>query len=56
MLSRSMDHGGIHHLMQEDNGIARGVYMYRGQITQSALARRFNLKATDLSILFTTSR
>lgn len=56
MLSRSMEYGGIHHLMQEDNGIARGVYMYRGQVTQSALARRFDLKATDLSILFTTTR
>ena len=37
-----------------DNGSRKGVYVYKGRITSAPIAKRFNLKYTDLDLLLAT--
>jgi len=43
--------GGIEHVLQTKQGIRNGVYLYKGCVTSSTIAKRLNLKYTDLDLL-----
>jgi alanine dehydrogenase len=43
--------GGVEHLLQAKAGIRNGVYMYKGCVTNAPIARRFDIKYTDLNLL-----
>lgn len=51
ILLRCSELGGIENVLQSKQGIRNGVYMYKGCITSQAIAKRFNLKYTDLDLL-----
>ncbi|MBA3828287.1 MAG: alanine dehydrogenase [Taibaiella sp.] len=46
--------GGIEGLIQTKSGIRNGVYMYKGFATNAHIAKRFNMKYTDLDLLLAT--
>lgn len=48
------DSGGIENLLQMKSGIRKGVYLYKGCVTNAPIAKRFNLKYTNLDLLMTT--
>lgn len=45
------DNGGMDFLLQAKPGIRNGVYLYKGCVTNAPIARRFNMKFTDLDLL-----
>jgi len=45
------DSGGMDFLLQAKPGIRNGVYLYKGCVTNAPIARRFNMKYTDLDLL-----
>ncbi len=45
------DNGGMDFLLQAKAGIRNGVYLYKGCVTNAPIARRFNMKFTDLDLL-----
>jgi alanine dehydrogenase len=45
------DMGGMEGLIQAKGGIRNGVYLYKGCVTNAPIAKRFNLKYTDLDLL-----
>lgn len=51
ILQQCADMGGMEGLIQGKTGIRNGVYMYKGCVTNAPIARRFNLKYTDLDLL-----
>jgi alanine dehydrogenase len=51
ILLRCSELGGIENVLQSKQGIRNGVYLYKGCITSQAIAKRFNLKYTDLDLL-----
>lgn len=54
LLLQSADMGGVEGLIQLKNSIRNGVYVYKGCVTNAPIAKRFNLKYTDLDLLFTS--
>ena len=44
-------YGGVEDLMFTKEWFEKGVYAYKGCVTKQALARRFNMKFTDLSLI-----
>ncbi len=51
IMQQSADMGGMEELILAKAGIRRGVYMYKGCVTSTAIARKFNFKYTDLDLL-----
>ena len=51
IMLQSADLGGIEEVIQAKSGIRRGVYMYKGCVTNAPIAKRFNFKYTDLDLL-----
>jgi alanine dehydrogenase len=49
------DYGGVDALLQLKPGIRNGVYLYKGCVTSAPIAKRFNLKYTDLDLLMTNN-
>ncbi|MBZ0097653.1 MAG: alanine dehydrogenase, partial [Taibaiella sp.] len=45
------DMGGLETLIQSKAGIRNGVYLYKGCVTNAPIAKRFDLKYTDLDLL-----
>jgi alanine dehydrogenase len=45
------DNGGIETLLQAKSGIRNGVYLYKGCLTNAPIARRFNMKFTDINLI-----
>ncbi len=45
------DFGGMEGLIQTKSGIRKGVYLYKGSVTNAPLAKKFALKYTDLDLL-----
>ncbi len=43
--------GGIDNVLQTKAGIRNGVYIYKGLITSTTIARRFEMKFTDLNLI-----
>ncbi len=54
IIQQSADMGGIEGLIMAKGGIRNGVYLYKGCITNAPIAKRFNLKYTDLDLLLAT--
>ncbi len=54
ILQQSADTGGIEGIIQSKSGIRNGVYLYKGCVTNAPIAKRFNLKYTDLDLLLTS--
>ncbi|MEO1259098.1 MAG: alanine dehydrogenase [Bacteroidota bacterium] len=46
--------GGIEQYLYEHRGLRNGVYSYKGRLTNEYLARRYELKHTDLDLLLTS--
>jgi alanine dehydrogenase len=51
IMQQCADLGGIEDIVLAKAGIRRGVYMYKGCVTNAPIAKRFNLKYTDLDLL-----
>ncbi|GAA4451082.1 alanine dehydrogenase [Rurimicrobium arvi] len=56
IVSQSADFGGVEYLIESRSGIRNGVYLYKGCVTKASIARRFDLKYTDLDLLLATHR
>jgi alanine dehydrogenase len=50
-MQQCADLGGVEELVVAKSGIRRGVYMYKGCVTNAPIAKRFNFKYTDLDLL-----
>lgn len=51
ILLQCADMGGMESLIQAKAGIRNGVYIYKGLVTSAPIAKRFQLKYTDLDLL-----
>lgn len=51
ILQQSADMGGAEMLIQVKSGLRKGVYLYKGCVTNAPLAKRFGFKYTDLDLL-----
>jgi alanine dehydrogenase len=52
LLLKGNDMGGIEKLLWYNEGARHGVYVYNGSLTNQYLSDRFNIKFTDLDLLF----
>jgi alanine dehydrogenase len=52
MLIKAQDVGGIERLIHFDPNTRHGIYLYKGSLTNEYLAQRYDLKFTDLDLLF----
>lgn len=55
ILLRCGELGGIKGLLYDDSGIRNGIYLYKGNLTNENLANMFNLKHSNLELLFATN-
>ncbi len=55
LLSVTETTGGTDHLIQHKPGLLSATYMYKGKLTSKALSRKFNLKFTDLNLIFSAN-
>jgi alanine dehydrogenase len=46
--------GGMHHLITSNEGLRKGVYTYRGSLTNAYLGSIFQIKSTNLDLLITS--
>lgn len=51
LMQQSADMGGVEEVIMAKSGIRRGVYMYKGCVTNAPIAKRFGFKYTDLDLL-----
>lgn len=51
ILRESAQKGGVEAIIQSKPGIRNGVYVYKGHVTNAPIAKRFELKYTDLDLL-----
>jgi alanine dehydrogenase len=56
IINMSADYGGLENLIATKSGIRNGVYLYKGLVTKASIAKRFDLKYTDLDLLLATQR
>jgi alanine dehydrogenase len=56
LINQSSDFGGMETLIEAKSGIRNGVYVYKGCVTKASIARKFNVKYTDLDLLLATQR
>jgi alanine dehydrogenase len=54
IMQQSSDMGGMEGLILAKSGIRRGVYVYKGCVTNAPIARRFGFKYTDLDLLLSS--
>jgi alanine dehydrogenase len=54
IMQQSADMGGVEGLINAKSGIRRGVYLYKGCITNAPIAKRFGFKYTDLDLLLSS--
>ncbi|GIV35213.1 MAG: alanine dehydrogenase [Chitinophagales bacterium] len=54
-LLKSSEYGGFEKFLYHDAGSRHGVYIYHGSLTNKYLSEKFNLKYTDIDLLFTAS-
>lgn len=52
ILNKSLDAGGIKNLIQIDNGLCHGVYTFNGHLTHRHLAEKYDMKYTNLDLIF----
>lgn len=51
ILKNAANAGGLENLIKTDNGILHGTYLYKGALTKEFIAKKFDLKFTDLELL-----
>lgn len=51
LLTAAASHGGMENLIAQRAGLRHGVYTYHGCLTNEYLARRFQMKYTDLDLI-----
>lgn len=51
ILQQCADIGGMEDIILAKSGIRRGVYIYKGCVTNAPIAKKFNFKYTDLDLL-----
>lgn len=51
MLKNAANAGGLENLIKTDTGILHGTYLYKGALTKEFIAKKFDLKFTDLELL-----
>lgn len=51
LLQECADMGGVEGLIVAKPGLRNGVYLYKGCVTNAPIAKRFNVKYTDLDLL-----
>jgi len=51
IMQQAADMGGVEEVILAKAGIRRGVYMYKGCVTNAPIAKRFSFKYTDLDLL-----
>ena len=51
IMQQCADMGGVEEVISAKSGIRRGVYVYKGCVTNAPIAKRFNFKYTDLDLL-----
>ncbi len=54
-LLRSGEIGGFEKMLSHDHASRHGVYIYKGCLTNRHLGEKFNIKHTDIDLLFTAS-
>jgi alanine dehydrogenase len=54
IMQQAADIGGVEGVIISKSGIRRGVYVYKGCITNAPIARRFGMKYTDLDLLLSS--
>jgi alanine dehydrogenase len=54
LMQQSADMGGMEGLIMQRSGIRRGVYIYKGCVTNAPIAKRFGFKYTDLDLLLSS--
>ncbi len=55
ILLQASETGSIEQLLANHRGLRHGIYTYKGCITNQYLARRYNIKYTDLELLIATN-
>jgi alanine dehydrogenase len=51
ILLQMADVGGVDEMMYHFRWFMRGVYTYRGSLTNAAIGKKFNIKFRDLNLL-----
>ena len=51
ILKNAANAGSLENLIKIDNGILHGTYLYKGALTKDFIAKKFDLKFTDLELL-----
>lgn len=54
ILDEAAELGGFEALLQIKSGIRHGVYLYKGCVTNIAIAKRFNLNFTNIDLILST--
>lgn len=54
ILEEAAESGGFEQLLQMKSGIRNGVYLYKGCVTNATIARRFDLKYTNIDLILST--
>ena len=52
ILIKAHDHGGIEYFIRADRGTYSGLYTYNGHLTQRNLSQLFDIKFTNLDLIF----
>ena len=52
ILQSCADTGGFDEVIMAKAGFRKGVYMYKGAVTNAPIAKKFGFKYTDLDLLF----
>lgn len=52
ILNKSLKAGGMKNLIQIDNGLRHGVYTFNGHLTHRHLAEKYEMKFTNLDLIF----
>lgn len=55
ILIRMGEMSGIKNLIYEDSGIRSGIYLYKGHLSNENLSKMFNIKSSNLDLLFATN-
>lgn len=52
ILNEAFEVGGFNNLLRTNNGVCSGVYSFGGHLTNKHLADKYNIKYTDLDLIF----
>lgn len=55
ILTHCAEMRGISGLIHEDAGIRHGIYLYKGNLTNEHIGKLFNIRSTNLELLFATN-